>query len=225
MSSLIAYTGRRGKGKTSLAYHEATQANRGVCVFDTTVGFGIGRIVHNRAELEEAIDGEISPIVWQPVSEVLESDFIEAQFAEFIHTLKNVRNISIVVDESSYLQSPNWIAPALDDEIRCGRRREHDVFFTQHRIQDCNGILLTLVSNFRFFQTKHPRDLEKIEEIAGARVAGLVSGLKDFEFLGYAVESEAAYIHDKPEFWRVSLAPEGAGTPPAERRTDRAYVQ
>jgi hypothetical protein len=204
MSRIIANTGRRGKGKTSLAYWEANQLNAGVAVFDTTQSFAAGQIVRNRAEMEKAIDGEISPIVYQPENHALENDFVERQFAEFIIPLKNVRGISVVVDESSYLQSPNWIAPALDDELRCGRRREHDVIFTQHRIQDCNGILLSLVSHFRFFQTKHPRDLERIEEIAGARVAALVQGLKDFEFLGYNVESETAYIFDKPDVWRMA---------------------
>lgn len=205
MSKIIANTGRRGKGKSSLAYWEACSLNRGVVVFDTTHGFNIGQIVHNRAELETAIDADLTPIVYQPENTGLESDFIEREFAEFITPLKHIRNISVLVDESSYLQSPNWIAPALDDELRTGRRREHDVIFTQHRIQDCNGLLLTLVSDFRFFQTKHPRDLERIEELAGARTAQTVAQLQGHQWLGWDVERETAFVHTDPTVWRVAI--------------------
>jgi hypothetical protein len=224
VSRIIANTGRRGKGKTSLAYWEARELNAGVAVFDTTQSFSIGRIVQSRAELESAIDEDVSPIVFQPQNEALAADFVERSFAEFITPLRNVRRISIVIDESSYLQSPNWIAPALDDELRCGRRREHDVIFTQHRIQDCNGILLSLVSDFRFFQTKHPRDLDKIAEIAGARVAGMVADLRDFEFLGYSVERESAYVHCRPDVWRVAIAAPAPENFPQMQQPESAEV-
>ncbi len=217
MSKLIANTGRRGKGKSSLAYWEACLLNRGVVVFDTTHAFNIGQIVHNRAELETAIENDVTPIVYQPEHPEgadLDPNLIEKEFAQFAAALKNIANISVVIDESSYLQSPQWIAPALDDELRTGRRRKHDVIFTQHRIQDCYGLLHTLISDYRFFQSKYVRDLDKIEEICGAKVARTVGGLQGHEWLGWDVERETAFVHCDPSAWRVAI--DGEEIPPAD---------
>lgn len=208
MSKIIANTGRRGKGKSSLAYWEACELNRGVLVFDTTHGFNIGQIVRSRAELETAIENDSTPIVYQPThpeGAELDGDLVEKEFAQFADAIKHIRKISVLVDESSYLQSPNWIAPALDDELRTGRRREHDVIFTQHRIQDCNGLLLTLVSDFRLFQTKHPRDLEKIEEFCSPKAAQTVAALQGHQYFGWDVERETGFVHCDPSQWRVAI--------------------
>jgi hypothetical protein len=208
VSKLVANFGRRGKGKTSLAYFQAAKDGSGLAIFDPTHGFQIGAIVSSGVDFENALDGQISPVVFQVSDSEIRKDAVESDFAEFVHAIKLRQGISVIVDESSYLQSPNWIAPALDDEIRCGRRRKHDVYFTQHRMADCNGLLLSLVTEFNFFETKHPKDLERIAEYCSARIAAAVADLKDFEFLHYDVENGQAYVNVEPEFWRVNLAPE-----------------
>jgi hypothetical protein len=208
VSKLVANFGRRGKGKTSLAYFQASRLGRGVCVFDPTEGFSIGTIVRSRSEFEEALDQEISPIVFQVVNATARKNAIEEDLGEFVEAIKHIRDISVLLDETSYVQSPQWAAPAFDDEIRVGRRRRHDVYFTQHRIADCNGILLSLVDEFNFFRTKYSRDLDRIAEICGARIAGLVSTLGEHDFLHYDVEQETAYVNVEPDSWRISLAPE-----------------
>jgi hypothetical protein len=213
VSKLSVITGRRGKGKTSLAYHCARELGKGVLVFDPTEAFEIGTIVHSRGEMDAALEEDVSPIVWQVVDSETRKDAIEADLREFVSALKHIRDIAVVVDETSYMQSPNWIAPALDDEIRVGRRRHHDVYLTQHRMADCNGILLDLVTEFKFFQTKNPRSLERIAEYCGEQVAGLVSMLGDHEFLHFDVEKDLYYVNCEPEFWREHLAPEEAAGP------------
>jgi hypothetical protein len=213
MSKLVVITGRRGKGKTSLAYHLASQLGGGVAVYDPTQAFAIGAIAHNREEFDLALERELSPAVFQVTDSEGRKDAVEEDLREFVSAIKHIRDISVVIDETSYLQSPNWIAPALDDEIRVGRRRHHDLYLTQHRMADCNGILLDLVTEFKFFQTKNPRSLERIAEYCGDRVAGLVSTLADFEFLHYDVESGAVFVNCEPEFWRVRIAPEEVATP------------
>lgn len=208
MSKIVANFGRRGKGKTSLAYFQAKRAGRGVCIFDPTESFAIGTPVYSEREMMLALDREISPIVFQVKDAAMRKDAIEEDLLTFVQTIKLVRDISVLVDETSYVQSPQWISPALDDEVRVGRRRHHDVYFTQHRIADCNGIVLSLVSEFNFFQTKYPRDLERIAEFCGEKVAGHVSTLGDHEFLHYDVEKETFYVNVDPTSWRVNLAPE-----------------
>jgi len=221
VSRLTVITGRRGKGKTSLAYWLACEGGRGVVVFDPTEAFGIGIIVNDGQKFEAVLDGEISPVVFQMADAVNRPDAVEADFAQFVTAVKHFRNIGVVVDESSYLQSPNWIAPALDDEIRVGRRRDHDVFLTLHRMADCNGILLDLVTDFKFFQTKNPKSLDRIAEYCGPAVAGIVSTLGDHEFLSYDVERGLYSVNVSPEVWRVSLNAEAtAPSPLAESRKE-----
>ncbi len=213
MSKLVANFGRRGKGKTSLAFHQARRLGRGVCVFDPTEAFAIGTIVTTREEFEFALDRETSPIVFQVPDAAERKDAIETDLLSFVQSIKHIRDISVLIDETSYVQSPQWAAPAFDDEVRVGRRRRHDVYFTQHRIADCNGILLSLVTEFNFFQTKYSRDLDRIAEICGDRIAGLVSSLGEHDFLHYDVEQENSYINVEPDSWRIHLAPEEAPQP------------
>lgn len=213
MSKIVLICGRRGKGKTSLAYHLASELGRGVSVFDPTEAFGIGTIVHTRAEFELALEENISPIVFQVVDAASRKDAIETDLLAFVESIKRIRDISVVIDETSYLQSPQWLAPALDDEVRVGRRRHHDLFLTQHRMADCNQILLELVTEFDFFQTKNPKSLERIAEYCGERVAGLVSTLGDHDFLHYDVETEQIFVNVHPESWREILAPDEVASP------------
>ncbi len=210
MSGITGNFGRRGKGKTSLAYWLASGKREGVAVFDPTRAFAIGIICSDRTSFEYALDLDKSPVVFAVDDAAIREDAVESDFRDFVSALKLRANIAVVIDESSYLQSPNWMAPALDDEIRCGRRRKHDLYLTQHRMADCNGLLLSLITDFNFFQTKHPRDLERIAEYCSPHVAGIVSELKDLEFLHYEVETGLFYVHEEPSFWRVSLAPEEA---------------
>lgn len=206
----MVITGRRGKGKTSRAYKLASTLGRGVVVFDPTEAFSIGAIARDGAHFERLLDGNISPVVFQIEDAINRPDAVEADLAIFVTAVKHFRNIAVLIDESSYLQSPNWIAPALDDEIRVGRRREHDVYLTLHRMADCNGILLDLVSEFEFFQTKNPKSLDRIAEYCGPQVAGLVSTLGEHDFLHYDVETARFYVNNAPESWRVSLSPDAA---------------
>jgi hypothetical protein len=208
VSKLVLICGRRGKGKTSLAYFQASELARGVVVFDPTEAFGIGTIVHTGEDFENALDQEISPVVFQVVNGATRKDAIEEDLTAFIESIKRIRDISVLIDETSYLQSPNWIATPLDDEVRVGRRRHHDVYLTQHRMADCNGILLELVTEFNFFVTKNPKSLERIAEYCGERVAGLVSTLGEHDFLHYDVDQETVSVNVEPDFWRVDLAPD-----------------
>jgi hypothetical protein len=205
-SKLTVIAGRRGKGKSSLAYSLASRDGRGVVVFDPTESFGIGTVVRNADAFETALDGETSPVVFQIEDAANRPDAVIEDCAKFVSTVKHYREISVIIDESSYLQSPQWIAPGLDDEIRVGRRREHEVYITLHRMGDCNGILLDLVTDFKFFVTKNPRSLARIAEYCGDKVAGRVSQLKDFEFLDYDVDRELWCINNAPEAWRVNIS-------------------
>ncbi len=208
MPKIAIITGRRGKGKTSLAYFLAKTNGKGVAIFDPTQAFGIGAIAHDKTSFEYILDGELSPVVFQVDNVAFEEEAVELALRDFVSALRHIRDISVVIDETSYVQSPNYCSPALDDEVRVGRRRRHDLYLTQHRMADCNGIVLDLVTEFYFFGTKSPKSLARIAEYCGDEVARLVSTLPEHDFLFYDVETGRFYVNNAPEFWRVEIAPQ-----------------
>jgi hypothetical protein len=210
-------TGRRGKGKTTLAMHKARQKHKGVFVWDPGANFEVGSIVSHPVDFQEAIDRDVSPIVYQP-------EDIEQDFYVFAHGVFGTRNVSVVVDEASFLQSPHVLHQALDQLVRFGRRRKIDLFLTQHRMADCNGLLLELVTEFSFFSTKFPRSLERIAEYTTDEIAGRVAQLPDFHFLNYEVESGLWLVNSHPDSWHSSInadakKPPRAIIPPENVRT------
>lgn len=214
MAKIAVITGRRGKGKTSLAYFLARSVDaRGVAVFDPTQSFGIGAMATDREAFDQALEGDVSPAVYQVDNVEFKESAVENALQEFVSAIKHIRDIGVVIDETSYVQSFNWCAPALDDEIRVGRRRRHDLFLTQHRMADCNGIVLDLVTEFYFFQTKSPKSLDRIAEYCGEQVAGLVSTLDEHSFCYYDVETGRYHVNDHPESWRVAIAPTEVAAP------------
>jgi hypothetical protein len=220
VAKIAIITGRRGKGKTSLAYFLAKETGRGVAIFDPTQSFGIGAIAHDRTSFEYILDGDISPAVLQVENSDFKKNAVEEKLQDFVASIRHIQDIGVVIDETSYVQSAQYCAPALDDEVRVGRRRRHDLFLTQHRMADCNGIVLDLVTEFYFFQTKSPKSLDRIAEYCGDLVAGTVSVLDEHEFCFYDVETGNTHVNNQPEFWRVQIAPQEVAAPRLSQAAD-----
>lgn len=197
-------TGRLGQGKSSLAYHKARLARRGVVVFDPNFQFGNGAIVHSGPALLAALSNPepVTPVIYQPAVDVW------ANFQEFADVVFTRRQIAVLVDESSLLQSPQKIHPALDSLLRLGRTRELDVFLTAHRPQDMNGIAFSLAHVYCFFHTTHPRDVERIRDFTNEAAAERVQGLPLHHFLSWSVELEEFYVNASPEGWREEIEPQ-----------------
>jgi DNA helicase HerA-like ATPase len=196
-------TGRKGQGKTSLAYHRARLSRRGVAVFDPNAQFRIGSIVRDAACLSVAMDDPaVTLVVFQPHGEVW------ADFEQFQQTIFGKREIAVIVDEASLLGSPQRISPALDQLIRLGRTKDIDIFLTAHRPQDLNGIVFSLADTFCFFHTTHPRDLQRIEDFTSAELRERVQQLGPHEFACWSVEAEQFFVNTAPEGWREQIAPE-----------------
>lgn len=195
-------TGRKGQGKSTLAYHRARLARRGVVIFDPNFQFGIGRLVHSGPELAEALEQDLSPVVYQPYVDVWKN------FETFVAVVFTKQGISVLVDEASLLGSPQRIHPELDSLIRLGRTKELDIFLTAHRPQDLNGIVFSLADAYSFFHTTHPRDLERIEEFTNEAARLRVKELGPHQFLHWSVELESFYVNASPDGWREQIKPE-----------------
>jgi hypothetical protein len=193
-------TGRMGKGKTTLGFHLAKERHRGkgVFVFDTAGNFSIGESVNDFHSMMRAIDREPAVIVFQPRD-------VEQGFREFSQAVWTTRRQAVLVDEASFLEHANYLNPDLDALVRLGRRQEISVITTQHRIAEVSGLLRTVVTDYYFFQTKHPRELERIEEIANEAVSEQVSSLGDHEYLHWEVESESFEVVRDPRTWKEKI--------------------
>jgi hypothetical protein len=194
-------TGRKGQGKSGLAYHHARLTRFGVAIFDPNAQFSIGRVSDNPAALEDSLDSTENVVVYRSTHNV------EDDFAAFFECIWRRRELAVVVDEASLLGSPQRIDENLDKLVRLGRTKELDIFLTAHRPQDMNGIVFSLADSYCFFHTTHPRDLERIENFTSPECAARVRELGLHQFLCWSVEAEQFYVVTNPADWKEEIFP------------------
>lgn len=204
MSSLTLIFGRLQKGKSTLAGHLAAMQHRAVFVFDPGETFELGTVLTSADEMIEAIAGDKVAL---PI--VLRSEDPEHDISDFVAIVLGYRDCSVIVDEASFLQSPHSLHPAVSRLIRKGPKeaKDRDFFLTQHRPQDCNGLVAGMAHEYIFFETTLDRDIERIEEWCGPAVAARVAKLGARDWLSYNVGSKQFFVNNAPESWRVDLSP------------------
>ncbi len=201
---IAAFLGRRGRGKSSLAYYHARRLNLGVFIYDSNAQFGVGKIVSSIEDLYAAIEEDVEgPIVYRPAD-------VEEEFTHVAQAVWGCKCVSFLIDESSLLQSPQSIHPALDRLIRLGRDCEISVFMTQHRPRDLNGIATSLATDLFFFHTTNPLDLERIERDTNGEVRRRVEQLSGFDYLHFNLDTEEFYVNTDSDSWKVSIKPKRA---------------
>lgn len=144
------------------------------------------------------------------VSESLESD-PERAFSVTMETLDGGQwrwsDYTLIVDESSMLQRPQSMHPAL---ARLIRQAPDDVCVIQtlHRPSETHPTVRALVTDCFFFQAHIARDLEVIEQTYGAEVAAKVSRLSQHHVLHWWLGAGGIpryEVWDKPEEWFIEL--------------------
>jgi len=221
---IAAGFGRSGLGKSTLAYNlakqhsppvlvsrepgedEAVHVRGGVIVFDPNAQYDNGLVVSSLRDLEQAHDWRMvieGPLIYRP------HDDVWREFFDFADLCWELEGTSVIVDESSFLQNASGIHPRLDKLVRLGRTREISIFTTQHRVQDAYGIYLTLATDYYFFQTTHPRDLERIEEHTSEEARRRVERLRAQEFLHWDVAEACYSVILDSDSWRedIHIAP------------------
>jgi len=210
VSSLQLIFGRLQKGKSTLAEHLAELQHKAVFVFDPGETYEIGTIVLSGDEMRDVIARD-NPRegIRVPLPIVFRSDDPERDISDFVLIVLGYGDCSVIVDEASFLQSPHSLHPALSRLIRKGPKqiKNRDFFLTQHRPQDCNGLVAGMAHEYIFFETTLDRDLERIEEWCGPEVAERVAKLGFRDWLGYNVGSKRFYVNNAPDSWRVDLSP------------------
>jgi DNA helicase HerA-like ATPase len=192
-----AIYGRGGEGKTSLAYHRARLKRSRIAVFDPSKKFPHGVVVDPGEDLEAIFE--------QYDTVVCRCDFdVEEIFDQFEDRVWEAGNLAFVVDESSLLQSPNYINRHLERMIRLGRHRDIVLFITQHSPRDSFRTMRSLPTSQVFFKLTDADDLKKVGEISSPEAAARVHELAPFCFLEWNPDASSYAVHTDPASWKIS---------------------
>ena len=193
----VLIMGRRGLGKTTLAEFIAANLNANRVAFDP--GDQYLDFVVRTSDLEVVRDeferdwkeNPLSLSYIPPVGPDPTADQIEPYWNEFANLLwsftgrhEGGASYSLIIDESSELQSPSYVNPWLMRIIRRAPRRERsdanpvETIQTFHRPQDLNGIIESQVDEFYIFNMVKQRDLEVIAKNWGDDISEAVSKLR-----------------------------------------------
>lgn len=207
MSQVKLIFGRKKKGKGTLSFHLADSLNVPIYVYDPNNQFHNGAIVSSPEDFESVVEGQIvgrrECVIYRPIMGV------EKNFDQFARVLASQRGVAVIVDEAARLMGPQGINDSLDDMLRAAgdHQRGLDMFLTQHRPQDVNGIAFEMADVYIFFSTKHPLSLKQVERYCSAEAALRVSQLREREYLEWSVETEDYFIEKNSDSWFEHLGP------------------
>lgn len=206
---IVLCIGRRERGKTTLAYYQASKVARRF-VFDPR-----GMIqrpgsvrVKRAAELRDMafpalMEGEINEVVYQP-----QEDDIQAAFAMFSRLAKKwiteqpETPLAVMVDEISFI---NLNEPAFQWVLKCCASDRVHIFLTCHRPADVPVNVRSIADRWCLFQCRQEHDMSVIEERCSAEVANAVRRVEGHEFVLWDDARGECRIYRQSEPWHVKL--------------------
>lgn len=199
--------GRRGQGKTTLAYRWARTFERRL-VFDPRGMIKRGTAVGSREDLDlafvEFLDGDRTELVYVPAGDVRDEFIVFAWYvAEFIRERPRWR-LAIMVDEAGFL-GPAQETPAFMWACRCCDRDRVDIWMTAHRPKDISTNIRAIADTWRVFPCRQEHDLAVIGERCGDGVAGDVAQLQDRRFIEWDDAKAIATARVDPAEWFIDL--------------------
>jgi hypothetical protein len=206
------FLGRRGRGKTTLAYYEAAKVKRRI-IFDPR---GIIRrdgsaVCHTGQDFEQAIDaladGEVQEVVYaKPVESIKRIAF--PLFTREVKALIVARPdlpIAVLVDELSFVcerssldEDLEWILKTSDPDVV-------QIFLTCHRPSDVPVDARAIADYWYIFQTTQEHDLSVIKERCKAETVALVGGLRDHDFVLWNDARGTVHEYRDPGEWLIAL--------------------
>lgn len=209
------FTGRRRRGKTTLAFFKARKDGSLVIIFDPKREFlGWPATCKNVRDVMDAIEDGYTVIVFHPDN--VEEDFTAlANFVWAIHEFgmehgwqndKNHKPIVFLVDEAHQLQSANSINSSLKSIMQKARPEILVIFQTTQSPTYLYSASKIANSEYYFFYTTYIPDLERIAKTAGDEVALAVANLKQNRFYVWFSEDDQTYeVVTDSESWKCSL--------------------
>lgn len=172
--------GRRGKGKTTLAYRMMMKLDRRL-MFDPR---GMIRanvdavVVTTRSEMRRAVKevqrGEIAEMIYTP------SGDLDEGFAAFAEELRKwivttpELPVGVLIDEASFIDQRSrhfqWV-------VRCSPVETFHIVMTCHRPLDLDTTVRAIADHWMIFQCRQEHDLKVIRERCSPEVADAVARL------------------------------------------------
>jgi hypothetical protein len=206
---IVLCIGRRERGKTTLAYYQASKVKR-LFVFDPRGMIqrpGSAR-VKRAAELRDVafpalMDNEIREVIYQP-----QEDDIQAAFATFSRLAKRWitelpdEPLAVMVDEISFV---NLNEPAFQWVLKCCASDRVHIFLTCHRPADVPVNVRSIADRWCLFQCRQEHDMTVIEERCSPEVAQAVRRVEGHQFVMWDDAKAEVRIFRDSEKWHVKL--------------------
>jgi hypothetical protein len=205
------FTGRKRRGKTTLAFDMAVKTGGGVVVFDPKREFRNWSVtVSDSDAVTEAIDNGHRIIVFQPVGDTEEAFAPLATLVMQLHKIameqgwdKTGNSFVLLIDEAHQLQNSWRINNELKNILSQCRPEILHIFQTIQSPADVYRVTRVCNSDWFLFQTTHPADVKRISEFAGDEVAGIVQRLGEHEYVHYSEDtSEYEVVTDSSTWFR-----------------------
>lgn len=205
---LYVIIGRRGTGKTTIAYRLA-------------LGKGLRTIYDPRGEFHTTPAHEFLILEDADREELIVTPEIDAalEFQPFCEVLKVwIREVtpgaprSVLIDECRFVKHQLRECAAFDWLIRCSDRNAVNVILTAHRPSDIPVDVRAIADKWIVFQTTQEHDLKVLEERCGGVFAEKVQTLNDHQFLSWDDARGVLTEYRDPRTWFVPLR--SAGPPP-----------
>ena len=195
--------GRRVQGKTTLAYHSARRSPT-VIIFDPRGSFDSD--VVSDTDIYEALD-TMDRIVIHPEGDVVKSfELVCEQVRDWLRDNPQ-EEISFLVDEARFIDSPAGVPEAFDHIIRFSSVKNVNVFLTAHRPSDIAVDIRAIADYWCMFRSTQEHDLKVIEGRCGPTVADQVQNLGPKEFVVWNDGEAKSHVNREPHSWYIPLNP------------------
>lgn len=208
------FTGRKRRGKTTLAFDMAIKAGGGIIIFDPKREFrNWPNTTGNVGDVERMIEDGAHIIIYHPAED---SDRAFSELATLVlrlHTIamqsnwdKLGKHFTLIVDESQQLQNSWRINNELKLILSQCRPEILNVFQTMQSPTDAYRTTKVCNSDWFIFQTTHIADINRIEAFAGEEVGTIIANLgEERSYVHFSEDTSDYEIVTNSASWKRSL--------------------
>jgi hypothetical protein len=181
---ISSINGRRELGKSTLALHLARRRATRV-IFDPRFLFKTSNVIVRIVDansIYELLNTE-KEIIIQPDSDVA------GNFERTCNGIKlwildhPLEPICFLIDEASFVDTPNYICESLSWILRCTPRKTVDIIFTAHRPADIAVGIRAIADFWYMFRITQENDLKVIQDRCGSEIRDMLPTLEDNELI------------------------------------------
>lgn len=212
--SIDLVCGKREEGKSTRALSLAREFSPRMLILDHRNQFDIGVQVYSADELQEALEENSGPVVYELELDVAASD--DEEIMQVVDVVREVwargrdhapdQRFTFIIDEAGELSKSGIMARALHRMIRQVRLDTVKVILTCHRPKDISTSLRSVITDLYLFNITDPLDQEWLRQAGVSQEdVDFVAQLPRFHHvhLQLRTRDRKFVLYDKPEEWRV----------------------